>query len=107
MGSGKIRGRGVHRQAWQRLGADVADGQVDVPDITLLGHRRHLLDITGIEHDTGQTGECTTTNADTSDMFHLIAVALDERRTRAHRNNDGVVEFRFKTCAKTVGNKFL
>jgi len=104
---GEVGGRGVHGQSGQRLGGDVADGEIDVTDIAVLGQLGHLLDITRVEHDARQTFQRAATDADTTDMAHVVAVALHERGTCAHRDDDRMVEFRLKTGTETVGHELL
>ena len=89
------------------VSTDIADDQVDVAHITLFGHCHHLRDVAGVEHDSGDSGQCASSDTDTTDVFHLIAVAADEGRTSAHRDNDGVVELRFELCPETVGHELL
>jgi len=54
LGTGEVRGGGIHRQTRYGDGADVTDGEVDVADVSLFGHRCHSLDVAGIQQQTGK-----------------------------------------------------
>ena len=99
--------RGAHRQSGKRMGADVANEQIDFRDVAGLSQFGHLFDIVGLEHDATQPLQGAAANARTTDVADVIAVAFHETGARAHAHDNHLLQPAFVACPQSVGDKFL
>jgi len=71
---GKEACRGIHGQARQRPGRDVAYAQIDIGDVAQQGHVRNLLDIVGVEQQAAQAVERAAAYANASQVGDFTVV---------------------------------